>query len=188
MDNLLNIQSIPISISLQVTSPYIEISPGSAELSIERERGGLQIESKPVRFHIDHYTPQASTPIKPNKLHLTYKANGALSNNGKSMNLDIQLNDKSLSDISRQKLQHTFESAVQANSSKQVKVSMEDPIFRMKYEMDKLNFDWRLSDTSILFIPGDIEIIVNNYPEVLIEYVGDPLYIPPSSNPNYEPE
>ena len=57
----------------------------------------------------------------------------------------------------------------------------------IRYEMDKLNFDWRLSKGEFEFIPGDIEISVTQRPDVIIKYIGGPLYVPPSSDPNYEP-
>ena len=57
----------------------------------------------------------------------------------------------------------------------------------IRYEMDKLNFDWRINKTEFEFIPGDIEISVKQKPEVIIKYVGGPLYVPPSADPDYEP-
>ena len=57
----------------------------------------------------------------------------------------------------------------------------------IRYEMDKLNFDWRVSQAKFEFTPGDIEISVKQKPEVIIKYIGGPLYVPPSADPNYEP-
>ena len=57
----------------------------------------------------------------------------------------------------------------------------------IRYEMDKLNFDWKIGGGSFEFTPGDIEFTVTQRPEVLIKYVGGPIYVPPSSDPNYEP-
>ena len=37
------------------------------------------------------------------------------------------------------------------------------------------------------FIPGDIQLSITQQPDVLIEYIGGPLYVPPSADPNYEP-
>ena len=61
--------------------------------------------------------------------------------------------------------------------------------FSVTYEIDKMVFDWTSSSRNIEFefVPADIEFSVLEYPSVVIEYVGDPIYIPPSSNPNYEP-
>lgn len=47
--------------------------------------------------------------------------------------------------------------------------------------MDKLNFDLRVDQGRVEFIPGSIEMTINQYPEVNIEYVGDPIYVPPSA-------
>ena len=57
----------------------------------------------------------------------------------------------------------------------------------IRYEMDKLNFDWRVNQPEFEFTPGDIEMSVTQRPDVIIKYVGGPLYVPPSSDPNYEP-
>ncbi len=57
----------------------------------------------------------------------------------------------------------------------------------IKFEMDKLNFDWRLNAAEFQFTPGDIEISVKQQPDVIIKYIGGPLYVPPSADPNYEP-
>ena len=57
----------------------------------------------------------------------------------------------------------------------------------IRYEMDKLNFDWKMNEASYEFIPGNIEISVTQHPDVVIEYIGGPLYVPPSADPNYEP-
>ena len=57
----------------------------------------------------------------------------------------------------------------------------------VRYEMDKLNFDWRMEQMQFTFVPGDIEFTMTQRPDVVIKYVGGPLYVPPSSDPNYEP-
>ena len=57
----------------------------------------------------------------------------------------------------------------------------------IRYEMDKLNFDWRLNQTEFEFIPGDIEFTVKQHPEVSIKYIGGPIYVPPSADPNHQP-
>ncbi len=36
------------------------------------------------------------------------------------------------------------------------------------------------------YVPGKLEINIEQYPKVEIEYVADPLYVPPRANPNYE--
>lgn len=56
------------------------------------------------------------------------------------------------------------------------------------YSMDKETFDWNTnSKPQLEFIPASIEYSVAQYPDVIIEYVGEPIYVPASSNPNYVP-
>lgn len=57
----------------------------------------------------------------------------------------------------------------------------------IRYEMDKLSFDWKINQNSFQFTPGDIEFTVTQQPDLLIKYVGGPIYVPASSDPNYEP-
>ena len=56
----------------------------------------------------------------------------------------------------------------------------------IEYEMDKLNFDWKTGRGEFQFTPANIEFTVSEHPRVVIEYIGDPIYVPPSANPNYE--
>jgi len=49
------------------------------------------------------------------------------------------------------------------------------------------NFDWRIGNGDFNFIPGDIEISVAQQPDVLIKYIGGPIYVPPSADPDYQP-
>ena len=61
-----------------------------------------------------------------------------------------------------------------------------DPDITVRYEMDKLNFDLKISNGDFQFIPGDISLEIEQMPDVRIEYVGGPIYVPPSADPNYK--
>ena len=56
-----------------------------------------------------------------------------------------------------------------------------------RVSLDKLNFDWRMNQMQFTFVPGDIEFKVTQQPDVVIKYIGGPLYVTPSPDPNYEP-
>lgn len=56
------------------------------------------------------------------------------------------------------------------------------------YHMDRETFDWNTtSKPQLEYVPASIEYSVTQYPEVVIEYVGEPIYVPASANPNYVP-
>ena len=66
-------------------------------------------------------------------------------------------------------------------------ISWDGGELNIRYEMDKLNFDWRLNQMNFTFVPGDIEFTMTQRPDVIIKYVGGPIYVPPSSDPDHEP-
>ena len=68
-----------------------------------------------------------------------------------------------------------------------VDIQYQAPDLTIRYEMDKLNFDLKMEQGNFKFIPGDIQLSITQQPDVLIEYIGGPLYVPPSADPNYEP-
>ena len=68
-----------------------------------------------------------------------------------------------------------------------VDISYEAGDLIINYQMDKLNFDMKVANGNFEFVPGDIELSITQHPEVRIEYIGGPIYVPPSSDPNFEP-
>jgi hypothetical protein len=66
-------------------------------------------------------------------------------------------------------------------------IDWEDGDLEIRYEMDKLNIDWKIDQGEFKFTPGDIEISMERRPEVIIKYTGGPIYVPRSADPNYEP-
>lgn len=64
--------------------------------------------------------------------------------------------------------------------SQGAKFSYEAPSLSIEYEMDKLQFDLKVEKGRVEFIPGTIELSITQQPDVIIEYVGKPIYVPPS--------
>jgi hypothetical protein len=64
-------------------------------------------------------------------------------------------------------------------------ISWDKGELNIRYEMDKVNFDWRSQQGNFEFTPGDIQFEVKQQPDVVIKYVGGVLYVPPSADPQY---
>lgn len=61
------------------------------------------------------------------------------------------------------------------------------PSAPVNYQMDKPTFDWNsISKPQLEFVPAQIEYSITQYPQLIIEYVGEPIYVPASANPNYK--
>ena len=49
-----------------------------------------------------------------------------------------------------------------------------------------MNFEPKVQKTESVYVPGELNVNVEQYPRVDIEYIGEPMYVPPSANPAYE--
>ena len=78
-------------------------------------------------------------------------------------------------------------SAYEEPAGQDSEYELEDANMEIRYEMDKMNFDWKLEQGEFKFTPGDIEFTVEQRPDVIIKYIGGPIYVPPSADPDYEP-
>ena len=54
------------------------------------------------------------------------------------------------------------------------------------YEPADVSFDWQIEKNVMDYVPGSFSINILQRPEVEIKYVGSPIYVPPSSAPDFE--
>ena len=197
MRQLIEITSVPIEITMKTSRAHLEQSKGTAELEISRDKGGLSIKSRPIRLNVDTFEMRQSiVPSAPRSIEqaaqkgqdAAYSATAALVHKGE-LYLKAQFGenvDESLSKTAISKEMFS-QPAMSFMPSEQPEISWEPGEMSIRYELDKLEFDWRMNPPEFEFVPGDIEITLEQRPEVRIEYIGGPLYVPPSADPNYEP-
>ncbi len=196
MKPLIEITTVPIQIEMKTTSAKLEYARGTAEMEVSRDKGGLQIKSRPIRVNIDTFearnsiTPTVMRSVEQNAqkgIQASYKATATFAQQGELM-MKTKLGEEVITKFSRDSL---LEGVQDVGLDFIPKVGPEitwDPgEMNIRYEMDKLNFDWKINGGSFEFIPGDIELTVTQRPEVIIKYIGGPPYVPPSADPNYEP-
>ncbi len=196
MDQLIKITTVPIQYELKINNARLEYSRSNAELEIHKTDGGLSIKSRPVKLNLDTFearnsiSPSPATVLAQNAQRGTeaaYSATAQLAQEGKLM-LKADIGQDVIGQIMEQRTAlPTGEFNVGFIPSAPVKTEYQAPDLTINYEMDKLNFDLKIANGNFEFIPGDIEISVTQYPDVVIEYVGGPIYVPPSADPDYEP-
>lgn len=196
MQPLIEIQTIPIEIQMKVTNARLEYARGTANLEISRDKGGLQIRSQPIQVKIDTF--EARNSIVPTTVRsieqsaqsgrqAAYQATASISREGRMM-MEATVDGQVIPNLARQAvLERPADLNLQFLPSVAPEISWNGGELSVQYEMDKLNFDWRMEQMQFTFVPGDIEFTMTQRPDVIIKYVGGPLYVPPSSDPNYEP-
>lgn len=196
MEQLLKITTVPIQYELKVNNARLEYHSSKAELEISRNEGGLSIKSRPVKLNLDTFearnsivpTPTTSVSQQAQKgKEAAYSATAQFAQEGQLM-LKAKIGEDVLNSIFAQRNQMPsgdFNIGFIPTSSPEIEYQAPD--LTINYEMDKLNFDLKIANGNFEFIPGNIEMVITQQPDIVIEYVGGPIYVPPSADPNHEP-
>lgn len=199
MEPLIKITSVPITVEMKSTGARIERKSDSVELSISRtEGGGLRIESKPIKLRIDTF--EARNTVVPTTRrsieqaaergkNAAYEATAKLGREGQML-MDARLaGGKALDQIFEMSMDiPSGDFTLTRIPSVGPEISWTEPDLTIRYDMEKLNFDWRIQKGDFEFIPGSIEFSITQRPDVIIEYIGSPIYVPRSADPNFEAE
>ncbi|MCI9620573.1 MAG: hypothetical protein HFG85_11555 [Dorea sp.] len=196
MNQLIKITSVPIQYELKINNARLEYSRSRAELEISRNDGGLSIKSRPVKLNLD--STEARNSVVPTTARsvaqtaqagkeAAYSATAQMAQEGHLL-LNAKIGEDVIGQIMQQRTAApTGEFQLGFTPSAPVDINYEAADLTINYEMDKLNFDLKIANGNFEFIPGNIEMSITQRPEVRIEYIGGPIYVPPSADPNYEP-
>lgn len=197
MTPLIEIKTVPIEIEMKISHAKLEYSRGTADLEISRDQGGLSIKSKPIHLNIDTF--EARNSIRPTTMRsieqsaqkgkqAVYEATATYAQQGQLL-LKAKIGQEMITQFAADAQAKHVKTNVGLDFIPKAgaELSWDPAELNIRFEMDKLNFDWRLNKTQFQFTPGDIEISVTQRPDVVITYVGGALYVPPSSDPNYQP-
>lgn len=193
---LIEIKTVPIEIQMKVTRAHLEYARGTAQVEISRDKGGLNIRSQPIKVNLDTFearnsvTPTTATAIRQQAqagVEGAYQATGVLAREGRMM-MEAQIDQDVIPQLAKQQnLGQPNNPNIEFLPSTGPDISWDGGQLSIQYQMDKLNFDWRMEQMSFTFVPGDIEFTMTQRPDVIIKYMGGPLYVPPSADPDYEP-
>jgi hypothetical protein len=198
MTPLIEIKSVPIEIEMKISPAKLEYSRGTADLEISRsDGGGLRIKSRPIQLNIDTF--EARNSVVPTTMRsieqsaqrgrqAAYEATATYARQGQLL-LKTQVGQELITQFAAESVMKDVKTNVGIDFLPSVgpEFTWDTGEMSIRFEMDKLNFDWRVNQPEFVFTPGDIEISVTQRPDVVIKYIGGPLYVPPSADPNYEP-
>lgn len=199
MKPLLKIQTIPIKIEAQTRRASLQYSETpQPRVNITRTPGRARIQSTPARVSIDQTEARANSGLKT-AARLTRDFAGAGRSAAMEATRDYAQLGKAVVDSISQGgeplIDAAFNSATRPvgaggaeygqTQGPDIQVEMGSVSF--DYQMDSLTFDWNVNTKPQLeYIPPSIEYSIKQYPQVIIEYVGEPIYVPASANPNYK--
>lgn len=194
MEQMLNIITIPMEYEINIEHARLERTgkSGPPILEIERERGGWTMENRPAKLILDTYNarnsvvPTTKTAIYQNAQRGIQAAGTAAQNYASEAAQMVWSKPgeggQTLSRIFAQRVQlPTGEFKLGFLPTTGVDITYQAGELTMDYQMDKLTFNLRLQNGEVEYIPGSIEIVITQYPDVQIEYMGRPVYVPASA-------
>ncbi|WP_312281358.1 DUF6470 family protein [Oscillibacter sp.] len=194
---LIEIKSVPIELEMRVTDARLEYSRTTVDMEITRNEGGLSIRSKPIRVNLDTFearnsvTPTLATRMRDNAQagkQAAYEATATYARQGQLL-LQAKIGEEMVTKFAAEAQTRNVKTNVGLAflPTQGVDISWDKGELNIRYEMDKVNFDWRSQQGNFEFTPGDIQFEVTQQPDVVIKYVGGALYVPPSADPQYVP-
>ena len=193
---LIAIKTIPIEIEMKTTNAKLEYTRGIAEMEVSRDKGGLSIKSRPIRVNIDTFearnslSPTLARSIQQQAergVQSAYEATATYAQQGQLL-LKTKIGQELVSQFGADAQTKDLMTNVGIDflPKSGANISWDLGEMNIRYDMDKLNFDWKFGTGDYQFTPGDIQISVTQRPDVVIKYVGGLIYVPPSADPNHE--
>lgn len=179
MQPLLEIENVPISIEYVESKIATHNMHSSAKMNISKRDNTSTIKTNPINLPLrDTYR---HVPISNT---LSYTATAKYTANG-NIRMNVQMDEDTSEFVFRQfnrgidnMIGHLPNSMINRST-----MQIDFDITQLPSGLVKPNN----LDTS--FMPPDLEIKIVEHPKVIIKYVGGPIYIPKSADPNYvEPE
>lgn len=197
MEQLLSYKHIPIKVEVKVQRAELKPVEDSGKVAaapsvrVSSNQGGkLSLQAEPYRVDLsdarnyDTYIPSTNTE---NGITLTYEAVAKLADGTQK---------SGEANAAQRRKPSSVEAALMALPKNRNKaISYNNGTLSINYQMNMPDADKKsggdsveaMQFTEFEFIPGSIEFIITQMPELDIEYLGDPIYFPRSADPNYEP-
>lgn len=183
MQQLITIETIPISIKYVEKESSANIDGMSARLQLAKQDNNISIKSKPVRIKMDSFVQNN----KAKTYNLTYTATAQYSDDG-NLKLNVEMDNTEANNYVIRQFGRGFTDILGYLTHDSQYSSYEFNNMQINFDLSQLpNALPAVNNIDTSFMPPDFEIEVVERPKVIIKYVGGPIYIPKSADPDYEP-
>lgn len=200
--NLLSITTIPIKVEINITkgeftNPRVNNPDRAFKMDIKTQNGQLKIHSEPSQIHIDTYAARSSMGYgemnngdliknEANKgIKLAYQGTARVVQEGNQL-----ARGATASQIAAQnnRAGQTIQTIMEFLPKTGADVTFDKGVLNINYEVGDVDIDWENAQAMPYeFTLGKVEFSIAQMPKVEIEYLGGPIYAPPSADPNYQP-
>lgn len=194
----LKITRVPIKITRTVEPAKVQtISPAKASVKLSVTPQRLNIRSNFAKIKMDNFENLSQMSGGKSAAALSrdfaeYGKSSASQATGDYTDIGNQLADigrggASIPDIIKSKMTPDYiPTGIKYVPTQGPKIDWEPATLNIDVEAAQLKKEPEVTKAERQFTPSKAEVKIDQYPSVKIEYLGDPLYVPPSANPEYE--
>lgn len=181
MEQLITIETVPIKIEFVEKEPLAVSAVHGVKGQPDGNTNAEPIKSNPVRINLqDSFVPSSNYNWK----NTTYTATAKMGDDG-SLKLNVQMEDGDSRAIRFTQANRSINSMAKKMTSE---VNQDYGQMQLSIPMASLSGGMPTTDNfKTEFMPPDLQLVVTQRAEVIIKYVGGPIYVPPSADPNYTP-
>ncbi len=197
---LLHITTTPMKYELEVEHAKLEHNQDfqpRAEITTTKPK--LHVHSKNAEVHIDTYQARKSLGLQRiGDFIRTGAQMGKDSINQKTreyVEIGKELSNAkdgvTISSVYTQKMLSETQSSLYTVflPSTGADISWRPAELSMNYDPGEVDTDWEITKNTMNYVPGSVRLKILEYADVIIEYLGGPMFVPPSADPEYvEPE
>lgn len=192
---LLQITTTPMKYELVIEPARLEYQQDfMPRAKVETTDSELKIRTSPTVLRLDTYEARRSLGFATvgDRIRQAAQKGGSsirkYTTEAKEMGKEMSNihEDVTIAQIIRQKMLEQPEMYTAFLPSAGAEISWEPGSISLNYRPQQTDYDWQIKDNPLVYIPGSIRVKIVEFAKVNIEYLGSPMYIPPSADPNYE--
>lgn len=194
---LLQITTTPMKYELEIEPAKLEYQQDfTPTANITRTAPSISIKSKNTTVQIDTYEARKSLGIQKIGDYIAERAQAGQQNINEKTREYVEIgkgmsnihNGTKISDIFHQKVLKQPELYTAFLPKGGAELTWSPAQLSMNLDPGDTELDWQITDSELNFIPGSVRMKIIEYSAVNIEYIGGPMYVPPSSDPSYVAE
>ncbi len=193
--NVLQISTTPIKLSMTSQRARLESEIPDPEVGIINHPGKLQMKSENIKVNIDTFQSRQSMGYSTAKGLMQAAAQKGMEAAQNATAQYVQIGNQMAqiqkgADIADIMKQYVVPAPVMTGikfiPSQGADISWEPAQLSREYTPAEVEFQPQADFKNSTYIPGELQINVEQFPKVEIEYIGGPLYVPPSADPSYD--
>lgn len=165
--------------------PSAEVSTTPSELRINAKNTSVRIDTYEARksLGLTNTTDMFRRRAELCKEHIQQKIREYVEDGAQMARIEDGV---TIPEIMRQKFNTAPTSVTVFIPKTGADLTWEPPKLNLEYIPSQLRYDWNEPQSYLRYIPGSVKLKIVEQGKIEVEYLGSPMYIPPSSDPNRE--